>query len=585
MELTRLVRTWALGHKLWSVVVAAAVLGGGWYAYATLTAPSTAPVYYTTAVATSTVVASLAETGQVSATSQVDLQSQSSGEVLAVPVAPGTHVAAGTAIAVLDPTNAQSALQSAEQNLQSSQIALAKLQEPATAVTLTQAQNAVASAQVSLTQAHTTGYNDVSAAFLQLPAVMTALDTTLHGTTVPGRTSQQNENAYADMVSPYDANVTQYEQIAESSYQTALASYNTALATFKSTPRDASDDQIQALVSQSYQAAANISDALKASTNFLNFADTTLSNRQLNIPTPLSSGITLLTNDTSQTNANVSALSNDSTTVTSSERSLLAAQASLAQVQTGADPLDIQSAQLAVQEKQAAVTTAQIALANTVVRAPFSGVVAKMDIQKYQTIGNGVTVATMVSDHQSANLSLNEVDAAKLAVGQKATITFDALPDLTIAGTVSSVDSLGTVSSGVVTYNAIVTFDTDNASVKPGMSASADIIVAQGTGLAVPASAVKTVAGASYVQIFTPPLPASSATTGYATTLLPTRVPVTIGLSDNSTTLITSGLTPGEQIVSQTSSASTAATKTVAAASTSVFGGTGGGRSGAVRIP
>src|SRR6185503_1622977 len=120
-------------------------------------------------------------------------------------------------------------------------------------------------------------------------------------------------------------------------------------------------------------------------------------------------------------------------------------------------------------------------------------------------------------------------DAAKLKVGQKATLTFDALQGVTIAGTVSQINTLGTVSSGVVTYDATITFDTPNPSVLPGMSASASIIIGQANGLVVPASAVKTSGGTSYVLVFNPPLAGSDVPGGAPSAVAPTEIPVTTG--------------------------------------------------------
>lgn len=585
------VRAYIVAHKVIATVVAVVVLYGCYYAYGVFTAPSTATRYVTTTVATGTVVAAMTETGQVSASSDISIQSQSSGEVLSISVAAGQHVAEGAAIAYLDPTTAKQSVVSAEQDLQSAQIALAKLEEPAATSTLTATENSLASAQASLVNAHQGGYNDISAAFLDLPTVITGLNTVLHGTTVPGRTSEQNENAYSDMVEPYDSTVVQYETAAESAYQTADASYTKALADFKSTPRSADDATIEALINESYQTAANLSDALKASTNFLNFVDTTLTNRNLSIPSTLPSQITALTNYTTQTNSHVVALSNDAAGVTSDERAVTAAQASLDQLQAGADPLDIQSNQLSIQEKQNALAVAQQNLANTAVRAPFSGTVAELSVQQYQTIGNGTAVATMVSDNQSVDISVNEVDAAKLNVGQKATLTFDALPNISIAGTVSSVNTIGTVSSGVVSYAAVVTFDTPNTEVKPGMSATADIITGSETGLVLPSSAVKATNGQSYVEVFKPALAGSSGSTGAPSPSAPTRTPVTTGLSDDTNIIIETGLSSGEQVVTETIAGTSATpTTTSAAQSTSIFGGSArgggaaaGGATGAVR--
>ncbi len=573
---------YAVAHKVIATIVAAAVLYGGYYTYRAITAPSIAPNYVTTMVATSTVVATMSETGQVSASSNIDVQSKSSGEILSIPVSAGQHVAAGTALAYLDPTTAQQNLVSAQQSLQSAQLALAKLQEPANASTLTSSQNSLATAQANLVQAHQNGYNDISAAFLNLPTVMSGLDTVLHGMTIPGRTSQQNENAYSDMVEPYDSTVVQYRTTAEAAYQTAYTAYIQTLADFKATPRSADDATIEALVTESYRTVADISDALKASTNFLNFVSTIFTNRNLTIPSTLNGHISTLTGYTTTTNSNVAALAADGASVTSSQRAVAAAQASLAQTQAGADPLDIQSSQLSLQMKQDALAQAEQALADTVVRAPFSGTVAKLDTQRYQTIGSGTAVATMVSDNQSVAITVNEVDAAKLSVGQKATITFDALPNVSIAGTVSSVNTIGTVSSGVVSYAGVVTFDTPNPSVKSGMSATTNIITGIQTGLAVPSSAVKSSNGQSYVLVFSPPLAGSYSSTDVTSAIAPARVTVTTGLTDNKDVIILSGLADGTQVVTQTIAGTAAATKTSAAASTSLFGGSGaaGARTG-----
>ena len=64
---------------------------------------------------------------------------------------------------------------------------------------------------------------------------------------------------------------------------------------------------------------------------------------------------------------------------------------------------------------------------------------------------------------------------AKVALGDEATLTFDALPSLSLAGTVVQIDPVGTVSQGVVSYDVQIGFsqpaDTSSTNqVKPGMS-------------------------------------------------------------------------------------------------------------------
>jgi RND family efflux transporter MFP subunit len=171
---------------------------------------------------------------------------------------------------------------------------------------------------------------------------------------------------------------------------------------------------------------------------------------------------------------------------------------------------------------------------------------------------------SIITPKSIVTISVNEVDVAKIQAGQKATLTFDAIPDLTIAGQVSQIDVVGTVSQGVVSYNVQIAFDTQDSRIKPGMSINADIQTAVHQDvLYVPNSAVKTQGTANYVQILT--------------NNVVQRIPVTIGLSDDSNTEITSGLQEGQQVITQTiSSKSTASTTTATQRSTS---------SNAIRVP
>ena len=80
-----------------------------------------------------------------------------------------------------------------------------------------------------------------------------------------------------------------------------------------------------------------------------------------------------------------------------------------------------------------------------------------------------------------------------MAVGQPVTLTFDALPDAKITGTVATVAPVATTEQNVVTYAVQVAFDPGTTAVKVGMSATADIQVEQVTGaLLVPSRAIQT---------------------------------------------------------------------------------------------
>lgn len=250
-----------------------------------------------------------------------------------------------------------------------------------------------------------------------------------------------------------------------------------------------------------------------------------------------------------------------------------------AQDPASSNAVTLQSKQLAVVQAQNSLASAQETLADYTIRAPFDGVLATIPVIVGDQASSATTLGTVITNQEIVSLSLNEVDVSKVKVGDKATLTFDAVPDLSITGTVAEINPIGTVTSGVVNYTVKITLDTQDARVKSGMSVTAAIQ----TGIAqnvvtVPTAAIKTTNGTSYVM--TVPdgdtsTPAETGTGVYLATA-PTRTEVQVGITDGTTTEITSGLTDGQSIVIKTVAA-TATTTTTAKSSTSLLGG-GAGR-------
>jgi multidrug efflux pump subunit AcrA (membrane-fusion protein) len=186
----------------------------------------------------------------------------------------------------------------------------------------------------------------------------------------------------------------------------------------------------------------------------------------------------------------------------------------------------------------------------------------------------------LVSDQKIAEISLNEVDVAKIHVGDKTKVTFDAIENLTIEGKVAEVDQVGSVSQGVVTYNVKISFDTQDERVKSGMSVSTEIITQTKSGvITVPNSAVKTQGNTHYVEVFTEKLANATKTREITSTTAPGRKTVEVGLSNDTLTEITSGLNVGDQIVLKTTSGTTSAA-TTRSTTPSLFPTGGGNRTG-----
>jgi HlyD family secretion protein len=249
----------------------------------------------------------------------------------------------------------------------------------------------------------------------------------------------------------------------------------------------------------------------------------------------------------------------------------------------------VSSTAVTLQSKQLALTQAQNNLADALetlseytVRAPFSGTVATMPTIVGNDASSGTSLATIITEQKIVTVSLNEVDVSKVKVGDKATFTFDAISDLTLTGTVATVNPVGTVTSGVVSYAVTVGFDAQDERVKSGMSVTVAIQTDIATdAITVPSSAVKTTNGSSYVLSVPAGAQSTPAATGQGVILetAPVRTPVETGITDGTVTVITSGLEEGQSIVTKTVTASTTAASTAATSRTSggLLGGAGAG--------
>jgi hypothetical protein len=134
-------------------------------------------------------------------------------------------------------------------------------------------------------------------------------------------------------------------------------------------------------------------------------------------------------------------------------------------------------------------------------------------------------------------------------------MTFDAITDLTLTGKVEKVDTLGTSSQGVVTYSATIGFDALDERVRSEMSVNAVITInVKQDVVIVSSSAVKTEGTTSYVQILKDGAPVKQT--------------VEIGSSNDTQVEITSGLSEGTSVVTQTITANSSSTNSSSSIST-----------------
>lgn len=156
-----------------------------------------------------------------------------------------------------------------------------------------------------------------------------------------------------------------------------------------------------------------------------------------------------------------------------------------------------------------------------------------------------------------ATVSMSESDILNIKANQKVIITVDAYSDMTFTGKVLSVNTSGTSTSGVTSYPVTILLDSTTVAIYPNMAIEADIITdSVANAVMVPTTAITTTGGSSTVQIMKNGKPVTTT--------------VETGKSNDSFTIITSGVNEGDTVVTSTITADTSTKDD----STSLFSGT-----------
>ncbi|KKW10946.1 MAG: Efflux transporter, RND family, MFP subunit [Parcubacteria group bacterium GW2011_GWA2_49_9] len=573
------IRSFVRTRKVVSSLILLVLVGGGYYAISAFSGTDLDTRYVIGKVTRGTIVSSITGSGQISASSQVDLKTKAAGDVLYVGVKSGQEVRAGSLLLQLDARDAQKSVRDAEANLESAKISHQKLLKPADTLSLIQAENALSQANASLAKGYDDGFNSVSNAFLDLPTVLIGLSDIISGTKV-GQSGQDNLSAYADLISTFDSTSVLLRDSAREAFQKARAAYDRTFILYRSTSRLSDKATIETLINEVYDSTKTIAEAVKRTNDFLSVVKDRLSEHNQALPAPLSGHLSSLSTYIGNTNSHLLSLLGIKDTITSSKYSISERTESLAKLKAGAEALDISASELTLKQRENALQDAREKLADYFIRAPFDGTVASLSVKKADSLGSGASVGVFITKQQLAEISLNEVDVARIKIGQPALLTFDAVSNLKINGTVLEMDTVGTVSQGVVTYNVKIGFNSPDGVIKPGMSVTAEIITdSKPDVLIVPQGAVKTQGRTKYVEVVTDTLlEVENGTrvtqTGIVLASAPERKSVEVGMSNDTVTEILSGLEEGERIVIRTISSGVAATQTAP----TIFGASGAGR-------
>jgi HlyD family secretion protein len=212
--------------------------------------------------------------------------------------------------------------------------------------------------------------------------------------------------------------------------------------------------------------------------------------------------------------------------------------------------LQLETAKASVEQAQESVALAresldqaQKQLDEATIIAPIDGVVASLsaeegDIIPSPTMSPQPVIYLIDPTGLELVVEIDEIDVPEVKLGQEVIIELDALPDTEFKGVVTIIYPLATEVGGVVLYDVKIELDVpEDSGIKVGMSASADIILAnQSNVLLVPDRAIiEDSEGRTIVNVM-------------VNEQMEERL-VEIGISDGFDTEIINGLREGEMVL------------------------------------
>ncbi len=152
----------------------------------------------------------------------------------------------------------------------------------------------------------------------------------------------------------------------------------------------------------------------------------------------------------------------------------------------------MQAAEHGVDQAQAALEESQDQLSKTIIRAPISGKVTRLNVEAGETVvigtmNNPGSLILTISDLSvvEAVVEVDETDVPEIALGDSALVELDAFPDEEFTGKVTEIGNsaivppsttAGTGQAAAIDFEVVITLDNPGVLLRPDLSATADII-------------------------------------------------------------------------------------------------------------
>ncbi|RLC90925.1 MAG: hypothetical protein DRI79_04220 [Chloroflexi bacterium] len=357
----------------------------------------------------------ISATGEVVPAAWATLSAQTGGTVMEVLVEPGDEVAAGDPLVRLDPTDAQLAVQQAEAALEAAQAQLALLKAGPRPEEITAAEAQLEAAEAALAQAA----------------------------------------AQRDQI---ESGATEAE-IAAARAQVAAAQAEQLAA------REAHDQTMKCYDVGGKEVCPALGPLEEQARYRLHAAEEALAAAQVQLDA-------LIAAADDQVRAAEAAV-----WAASAQRD--AAQAQLDLLKAGATAEEIAVAEASVAQAEAALEAARVALERCEIHAPFAGTVGMVYVRTGELVAPGQPLITLgdLTTLRVETTDLDEIDVARVAVGQRASITFDVLPERVFTGHVTRISPMADPGAGGVNYTVVIVLDETDPAIRWGMTAFVDIEV------------------------------------------------------------------------------------------------------------
>ena len=234
----------------------------------------------------------------------------------------------------------------------------------------------------------------------------------------------------------------------------------------------------------------------------------------------------------------------------------------------------ISSAEADIQIAQSNLELKQLDIDKSQILSPIDGIVLKRAVEPGQTVASSLqapVLFTLAEDlkHMQLEANVDEADIGTVKAGQQAVFTVDAFPGRSFPARIETIEFSPLTTDGVVTYKAILSVDNSDLSLRPGMTATAQITVQEISGaLLIPNAALRYSPPAAAKQesfslsrLFLPRMPRSERTAKTETAAgervvwvlkdnAPQSLNITTGASDGKMTEVVKGeLDPGALLI------------------------------------